>query len=218
MVKKWYEQQDPPEPETTPSLLQHPNLPKPMHGQNPRSILGKQWWDDHRHPAYAERDFHCWACGVHKSEAAVHRWLEGHEEYKIDYPKGRMEFVRVVALCHFCHNFIHSGRLYMLWWGDEISPDRFRKIIVHGFGVLEKAGLLPWSGTIETVLLAQDGDLEEIPEYPYSKMQKMLKQAKKREGPETAFAAWEDWRLVLEGKEYPPVHASFEDWREAYGR
>jgi hypothetical protein len=218
-VKKWYEQQSPEKPEATPHLLQHPNLPKPMHGQNPRSILGKQWWDDHRFPAYAERDFHCWACGVHKSEAAVHQWLEGHEEYKIDYAAGRMEFVRVVALCHFCHNFIHSGRLYMLWYNDEIDRKRFKAIITHGFDVLRDAGLLPWSGTIETVLLmAEEAGWGGFGGWQKHHMLKLLEQAKSMEGPEGTFAAWGDWRLVLEGKEYPPVHASFEDWREAYGR
>lgn len=214
---KWYEQMPGPDPETTPELLRHQNLPKPMHGLNPRTLLGQKWWDDHRYPAYAERDFHCWACGVHKSDAKVHQWLEGHEEYDIDYARGRMVFRGVVALCHFCHNFIHSGRLYMLWWNDEIAPGRFKEVIVHGFGVLEKAGLLPWSGTIETVILAQDGGLPDLKGFPHKKIQKMLREAKKKEGPETEFADWEDWRLILEGKEYPPVHASFEDWREAYG-
>lgn len=217
MGRKWYEQQDSPEPEVTPSILQHPNLPKPMHGLNPRGLLGQRWWDDHRHPAYAERDFHCWACGVHKSEAKVHQWLEGHEEYEIDYPKGRMVFKRVVALCHFCHNFIHSGRLYMLWLDDKITNARFKEIIVHGFNVLQEAGLLPWSGTIETVLLGQREWGGRFRGYSKSKMLKMLAEAKTKEDDPVGFAAWEDWRLVLEGKEYPPVHATMEDWREAYG-
>jgi hypothetical protein len=29
-------------------------------------------------------------------------------------------------------------------------------------------------------------------------------------------AAWGDWRLVLLGKEYPPLFASYADWREHY--
>lgn len=30
-------------------------------------------------------------------------------------------------------------------------------------------------------------------------------------------ADWADWRLVLEGKEYPPKFPSFEAWRQAFG-
>jgi hypothetical protein len=226
MGKKWYEQQAGPdiEPgvgaksEVTPSILQHPNLPKPMHGLNPRTLMGQKWWDEKRHAAYAERGFHCWACGVHKSEARVHQWLEGHEEYDIDYPRGRMVFRRVVALCSLCHGFIHSGRLYMIHFKGEITDAQFKAVIVHGFNVLQEADLLPWSGTLESVLLAaEENDWNGIRGYSVAKMRKMLSEAKANEGDLGESADWGDWRLVLEGKEHPPIHGSMEEWSKAYG-
>jgi hypothetical protein len=32
------------------------------------------------------------------------------------------------------------------------------------------------------------------------------------------FAAWADWRMVINDVEYSPVHKSFEEWREFYAR
>src|SRR3990167_9396936 len=85
---------------TNPAILLHPNIPKPMHGVNPRTIMGQEWWDEQRQRAYEENNFCCWACGVHKSQAAYHKWLEAHECYEIDYIAGRMYMRIIVALCH----------------------------------------------------------------------------------------------------------------------
>lgn len=124
-----------------PQLLLQPNIPKPLHGVAPRVILGQSWWDATRKAAYASTDFHCLACGVHKCFAEYHAWLEGHEQYDINYEAGRAKYVRTVPLCHFCHNSIHDGRLKALLDRGEIHHAKYVAIIQHRDRVLATAGL-----------------------------------------------------------------------------
>jgi len=125
-----------------PELLLHPNIPKPLHGLNPRTILGTEWWDEKRQEAYKKNNYCCWACGVHKLNAKYHSWLEAHEYYDYEYEKGEAKLIEIVALCHSCHNFIHSGRMNMLLDSGEMSIVMYLDIKHHGEFILEKAGLL----------------------------------------------------------------------------
>ncbi len=124
-----------------PEVLLCPNIPKPMHGVAPRVVLGSVWWDNERQAAYRSTDYHCIACGIPKLLAEYHQWLEGHELYKINYKKGLMTYVETVPLCHFCHNFIHSGRLEALLEAGQIHHAKYRSIIQHGDRILKQAGL-----------------------------------------------------------------------------
>ena len=132
-----------------PELLLCPNIPKPLHCVNPRTILGQAWWNQRRQEAYRVTDFHCAACGVWKFHAKGHQWLEGHEIYRIDYVRGRMYLEEVVALCSYCHEFIHSGRLQALMEQGKITQGHFAAVIQHGNKVLRDAGLTkpePYAG------------------------------------------------------------------------
>lgn len=124
-----------------PEVLLQNNTVKPLHKVVPRTILGKQWWDETRERAYAATDYHCIACGVPKSSAKWHKWLEGHEVYTIDYKNGRMTYIETVALCHFCHCFIHDGRLKAMLDRKEINQDKYDAVMAHGKLVLKEAGL-----------------------------------------------------------------------------
>lgn len=122
------------------SILLHPTIPKPLHTVNPRTILGRKWWDIVRNGSYEEKDFHCHACGVHKSNAQYKQWLEGHEFYSVDYELGQVKFIKVVALCNCCHMYIHDGRLQYLMEANKITTSKRNSIINHGRKVLKLAG------------------------------------------------------------------------------
>lgn len=144
-----------------------PTIPKPLHGVNPRTVLGSKWWDETRRAAYRSTEQHCITCGVHKY-SAPRCLLDGHELYETDYLAGRLYYIETVPLCKTCHSYIHSGRLLMLFEEGKITKEEYDVTIAYGELVLKQARIT-------------------IP--PPSNEE---------------FADWEDWRLVVNGKEYPP--------------
>lgn len=161
---------------TRPELLRERNVPKPMHQVAPRVVLGQEWWDRERREAYRSTAYRCAACGVEARDAAEDRPLEAHEVYRVDYAAGRMVYVEAVPLCHYCHNFIHCGRLLIFLQKGWVTLAKYDAIMRHGRRVLRTAGLRP------------QGKLN------------------------VQMARWEDWRLVVYGKEYPPLFKSYSEW------
>ena len=170
-----------------PDILLHPNIPKPLHGVNPRSIYGTNWWNRTRLATYKSTEFHCAACGVHKTEAKSRQWLEAHEVYEIDYLKGIAIFKEVVPLCNLCHNFIHDGRLTHLLEKRLIHHYKFVQVIQHGDAVLRRAGL----------------------ERSSHQERELAVQALEASG---KLAKWSKWRLSLDGKLYEPIYKSYAEW------
>lgn len=120
------------------TLLCHPQVPKPLHVVNPRTIWGNAWWNMAREKAYARANYKCEACGVEKAKAKFHPWLEAHEVYDIDYKNGRATYKYLVALCHACHNYIHQGRARM-----TKSAHDYDMIMSHGDFILQGKRLPP---------------------------------------------------------------------------
>lgn len=184
-----------------PDILTHPNIPKPLHEVNPRNIMGKEKWDIVRQEVYKASDYHCVACGVAKADAKAHQWLEAHEYYSIDYENGRVEIDSLQPLCHYCHNFIHSGRLAMII-GKEKTEQEVIDILEHGFKVLadNKLKCFPFTLQFAKSLGADTHGIKPAPQTADS------------------FADWENWRLVWDGKEYPPKYKTMEEWQKRYAR
>lgn len=188
------------EGELHPEILMHPNIPKPLHEVNPRNLMGREAWDELKREVYRKADYHCIACGVHKNNAVGRQWLEAHEFYDIDYEKGTVTIKEIVPLCHYCHNFIHSGRLSMIL-GEEKDEDEVIEILEHGFKILAENNLKAF---YPTIMLAEQlgADTFGVQEYRVK----------------GGDVAWGDWRLIWDGKEYPPKFKSFNEWRERFGR
>lgn len=126
-----------------PELLLHPNVPKPLHGMSPRELKGSEWWDKTRKEVYAKAGYRCQCCDVRKEDALFHKWLEAHETYEYDYKNGIAIVKEIVALCHACHSYIHSGLLQVKRDKGEISYSKWQQIMLHGDNILYNAKLKP---------------------------------------------------------------------------
>jgi hypothetical protein len=186
-----------------PDLLLHPNLPKPIHGLNPRTIKGDEWWNEQRQIAYKKNNYCCWACGVDKRDAQYHQWLEAHEIYKIDYSIGEVRFNGICALCHCCHNFIHSGRLSSLYRKKELSLSNISFILEHGFVVLKNAKLKMNPFALRVAKEHVPPIFNKYFEYGYHEYGMCL-------------AEWNDWYLLMDGKKYKGKFKNFNEWNDEY--
>ncbi len=187
--------------ELRPEILTHPNIPKPLHGLNPRVLKGQKWWDEKRQAAYASTGYRCAACGVHKTKARGPKWLEAHEFHDIDYKRGRVEVKEIVPLCHYCHNFIHSGRLYMVYLEGNVNESDCINILEHGFKILSENKLKCFPTTIHVADRLQRVNRHGVE--PYNIIG-------------DPSIGWSDWRFVLEGVSYSSKFESMEDWQEHY--
>ncbi len=170
-----------------PEVLCGPTIPMPMSGVAPRVVLGQAWWDAEREAAKQSTNWHCVACGVFHREARLYPRLEGHELYTIDYEFGLMMYMETVPLCHYCHSFIHCGRLNMMLNQRKITPHLYNSIMKHGKGVLSDAGLTKpkdYNGPV-----AEWGDWRLV-----------IVGDKPSDIP----------------KEYPPLYKSLEEWHKAF--
>ena len=181
-----------------PELLQHPNIPKMLHGLAPRVIKGQDWWNKTRQEAYASTDYHCLACGVHKTQANYHQWLEAHEDYTIDYKKGEMKINKIIPLCHSCHNFIHSGRLSV-----SGNIEKIIDIVEHGLTILEANDLKAFPYTLHLAKELKINHKCKPCDYGI-KSEKDICQN------------WNEWKLIFEGKEYYSKFNNFDDWKRFY--
>lgn len=129
---------------TDPTLLQHPFIPRPLSGVNPRTILGETWWKHERRAAYAKNNYQCHACGCDTSDDPFDDKLHAHECYEIVWNKASAKYIGTVALCYSCHNFIHCGRLSALVEEGKASEEKLFHVLVRGLKILESNGLKPY--------------------------------------------------------------------------
>jgi hypothetical protein len=119
-----------------PELLLQLPIPRPMHGVNPRTIMGSTWWNEQKKEISILQDNKCAACGRQHKDG-----LEAHECYDIDYNKCTMKFKEVVGLCFKCHSFVHPGYVKQLIRLGEMSLKEAAEIMHRGYRLLNKANL-----------------------------------------------------------------------------
>lgn len=207
MVDKW----ECPEGTGVP-LITMPNVVKPLHRVAPRNIMGQTAWNILRKQCYYNANYKCEICGAE----LVGSRKAAHELYSYDYKNGDATFERAIAVCSVSHDFIHSGRLITMFKnGNVLYPKQYvLKVVEHGFKLVYEYNKkhpnkqLRVYGTFLEYLKEPELELE---------MKQLIKKYKVMfyiEN-ERKSAKWGEWKLVVDGKEYPSPYKNQRDWQAA---
>lgn len=186
-------------PGPMPHILEQPNIPRPLHGLNPRALMGKTKWDVMRRQVYRKHGYTCAACGVRAGEAKIRTGMEAHEHFRIDYGARRMTLIDMQPLCHACHSFVHSGLLEVRLAARKVSGETVATILGHGVGVLELSGgkvPVPADYLCRKLGLAHG--------LPLAKQPRTIR--------------WGGWTMVWEGEVYRSRFPTEEHWRREMRR
>lgn len=209
VIDKW----SPPEGEDLRPLVAMPNIPRPLHTVNPRSLLGASTWNHMRRGCYARANNTCEICG---NEPENLRNRHAHEVYEIDYKNGTARFVRVVCLCSLCHlGCIHTGRALTLWKNhNPLCPTQLLLDgAEHAFKIISEynkdnpgADLRAYSTFLDYL---KHDELKPT-------MEKLIdKYDIKFYTVEEDLVEWKDWKLLIGDREYPTPYASKSEWQAA---
>ena len=210
LITKWR----PPKYSDARALIAMPNIPKPTHALNPRTLLGPTVWNYMRKACYEKADNTCEICGA-KPENLRHR--HGHEVYEIDYEKGTVKFVRVFCVCSLCHlGGIHTGRAITLFkQNNPLYPKEFLlEGAEHAFKLIyeynkehPKAGLRAYATFLDYLKCNELKEpMEELIEKYHIKFYE--------EDPKK-MADWPDWKLIIGKDEYPTPYKNEKEWKKA---
>lgn len=177
-------------------ILEQPLIPPPLHGLNPRTIMGQAKWDVMRKEIYKKHGYCCASCGVRSRDAIIKQYLEAHERFTIDWQEQRMTLISMEPLCHACHAFVHTGLLEVRLQARRVCKQTVASILGHGVGVLERAnGTMPVAAhnLCRKLGLAHGIAVQEMP-------------------PRTR---WTGWKMKWEGVDYPSPYPTERDWQNA---
>lgn len=197
--------------ETGVPLITMPNVPRPLHGLAPRTIMGVSTWNHVRKRCYYDAGYKCEICGVDFAE--IRPRYAAHELYSYDWIAGTGKFERCIAICQVCHNAIHSGRLITMYKNQNpLYPKEYvLKVVEHCFKLVNnynaehrnKKPLRVYSTFLEYLKL--DSLTKE--------MEKLINQydIKFYQEPKR-IAKWEDWRLIIGNKEHNTPYKNEGEW------
>lgn len=200
-------------------LLTMPNIPKPLHGVNPRTIMGEAAWTKARKAAYYKAGYKSEISGMLCAEPGS---LHAHEVYDVNYVTGVCTFKRICAITPKEHvYFIHSGRMITLWKSDNplYTTEKVLDGVENGFKLIYE-----WNKTHKhsEKLKAYQTFLEYLKQPELKEPMERLIEKYEIEfwGEDTKrMCDWEDWKLVIakgeRREEYPTPYANFSEWEEA---
>lgn len=194
-------------------LIAMPNIPRPCHSLAPRTVLGTTEWNKMRKECYERANDTCEICGECPEDK---RKRHAHECYLIDYEKGTCTFVGVFCICALDHlGAIHTGRAITLY--SKNSPLVTKEFLlegaekafslIHAYNKEHNADVRLYSTYIEYLKHDElrEPMLELIKKYDvkfYSEDPKKI-------------APWGEWRLILDGEEYPTPYKNEKEWEKA---
>lgn len=203
----------PPSSDDLRPLIAMPNIPRPLHTVAPRTVLGATVWNKMRKECYELANDTCEICGERPEDL---RKRHAHEAYVIDYEKGTATFVGVFCLCALDHlGAIHTGRALTLWSKGSplISKDFLLKgaekafTIISSYNKEKGTDIRLYSTWIEYL---KHDELRE----PMLELIKKYKPKFYMEDPKKT-AKWDEWKLILDGKEYPTPYKNEKEWEKA---
>ena len=194
-------------------ILTMPNIPQPLqgYGMQPRTIEGKDRWDEMRHKCYLDAHYRCQACGRSVSSPGE---AQAHEMFSFDFDAKEAKFERLVCLCDECHKFIHSGRSITAFKRDTgMKKDELLSIIRHGFELIRNYNLRNKETLLAYATISESLKSDSIGE----EVQRMVcdydisfysQTSSKGEG-------WSQWKMFYKGKEYATPYKDHNQYNNA---
>lgn len=187
-------------------LLTMPNVPRPLHALNPRSLMGKEEWDKQRAECYEKANGKCEICGYQCEK------LQAHELYSYNYESCAGVYKRLIALCDKCHRSIHSGRLVTMTKEGNVPVYYFFQIVEHTFSLISE-----YNKKNNTELRLYDSFLQAIKNPDLADKMKMLIKKyniKFYEPIKLKKSDWPKWKLIWNTQIIQSPYASPSEWEE----
>lgn len=192
-------------------ILTMPNIPRPLHGRNPRTIMGSAGWDAMRTSCYKKAKYTCEACG----KKLLHP--QAHELYSISYVEGTQKFIRCVCLCDLCHKGVHSGHAVTDYLNGKITKEELFDIVENVFRLVSEHNELNKNSKPLKVYAAflrclkipelRDDVSALIEEYNIEFYKERISRS----------ASWSDWHLVFGNALFGPLYKTYSDWFNSRG-
>ena len=198
-------------------IITMPNVPAPLHGVAPRTILGNSTWTHMRKKCYFDADYKSQISGIDLDGSTSDLKCNAHELYSYDYIRGKAYFERAVCISPVEHNFIHSGRMLTMYKKkNPLMPKSYLlKIVENGFKIIHDWNEAhPDQRPLRAYATLADyatapGISEEICELIDKYDIKFYK-----EDPQYA-AKWSEWSIKIGNKEHPTPYKDREEWATA---